>query len=111
MISMQMEGFLDFKTSTSKTKEMRMNSKSREPITVREGAIEAVNDQLIYPGSKMQADGDLEPDVKRRISKASQAFSMLKMYGNQRNSATTPRSVSLDQMSSVFSFTDVIHGK
>ena len=69
-----MEGFLGFKTSTSKTKEMRMNSKSREPITVREGAIEAVNDQLIYPGSKMQADGDLEPDVKRRISKASQGF-------------------------------------
>ena len=26
----------------------------------------------------MQADGDSEPDVKRRISKASQAFSMLK---------------------------------
>ena len=27
----------------------------------------------------MQADGDSEPDVKRRISKASQAFSMLKI--------------------------------
>ena len=70
-------GCLGFKTSTSKTKEMRMNSKSREPITVREGTIEAVND-FIYLGSKMQADGDSEPDVKRRISKASQAFSMLK---------------------------------
>ena len=42
------------------------------------GAIEAVND-FIYLGSKMQADGDSEPDVKRRISKASQAFSMLKI--------------------------------
>ena len=72
-------GCLGFKTSTSKTKEMRMNSKSREPITVREGAIEAVND-FIYLGSKMQADGDSKPDVKRRISKASQAFSMLKIY-------------------------------
>ena len=72
-------GCLGFKTSTSnlKTKEMRMNSKSREPITVCEGAIEAVND-FIYLGSKMQADGDSEPNVKRRISKASQAFSMLK---------------------------------
>ena len=68
-----------FKTSTSKTKEMRMNSKSREPITVREGAIEAVND-FIYLGSKMQADGNSEPDVKRRISKASQALPMLKKY-------------------------------
>ena len=70
-------GCLGFKTSTSKTKEMRMNSKSREPITVREGAIEAVND-FICLGSKIQADGDSEPDVKRRLSKASQAFSMLK---------------------------------
>ena len=70
-------GCLGFKTSTSKTKEMRMNSKSREPITVREGTVEAVND-FIYLGSKMQADGDSKPDVKRRISKASQAFSMLK---------------------------------
>ena len=70
-------GCLGFKTSTSKTKEMRMNSKSREPITVRDGTIEAVND-FIYLGSKMQADEDSEPDVKRRISKDSQAFSMLK---------------------------------
>ena len=54
-----------------------MNSKSREPITVHEGAIEAVND-CIYLGSKMQADGNSEPDVKRRISKARQAFSMSK---------------------------------
>ena len=68
---------LGFKTSTSKTKEMRMNSKSREPITVREGVMEVVND-FIFLGSKMQADGDSEPDVKRRISKVSQAFSMLK---------------------------------
>ena len=60
-------GCLGFKTNTSKTKEMRMNSKSREPITVREGAIETVND-FIYLGSKMQVDGDSEPDVKRRIS-------------------------------------------
>ena len=36
---------------------MEMNSKSREPITVHEGAIEAVND-CIYLGSKMQADGN-----------------------------------------------------
>ena len=50
-----------------------MNSKYRELITVREGAIEAVND-FIYLGSKMQVDGDSEPDVKRRISKASQAL-------------------------------------
>ena len=50
-------GCLGFKTSSSKTKEMRMNSNSREPITVREGAIETVND-FIYLGSKMQADGD-----------------------------------------------------
>ena len=56
-----------------------MNSKSKETITVREGAIEAVND-FIYLGSKMQADGDSEPDVKQRISKTSQAFSMLKKY-------------------------------
>ena len=80
---------------------MRMNSKSREPITVREGAIETVND-FIYRGSKMQADGDSEPDVKRRISKASQVFSMPKSIW---------KSVSLDQMSSVFSFMDVNHGK
>ena len=50
-------GCLGFQTSTSKTKEMRMNSKSREPIIVRDGAIEAVND-FIYLGSKMQAYGD-----------------------------------------------------
>ena len=42
------------------------------------GATEAVND-FIYLGSKMQVDGDSEPDVKRRIYKASQAFSMLKI--------------------------------
>ena len=39
-----------FKTSTSKTKEMRMNSKAREPITFREEAIEAVN-EFIDQGS------------------------------------------------------------
>ena len=55
-------GCLGFKTSTSKTKEMRMNSKSREPITDREGAIEAIND-FICLGSKMRAYGDSEPDV------------------------------------------------
>ena len=104
-------GCLCFKTSTSKTKEMRMDSKSREPITVRDGTNEAVND-FIYLGSKMQADRDSKPDVKRRISKSIQALSMLKLYGNQINSATKPRSVSLNQRSSVFSFTGVKdHGK
>ena len=67
-------GCLGFKTSTSKIKEMLMNSKSRDPMAVSEGATEAVND-LFYLGSKMQADGDSEPDVKQRISTA---FSMLK---------------------------------
>ena len=82
-------GCLGFKTSTSKTKEMRMNGKSREPITVREGAIEAVSD-FIYLGSKMQADGDSEPDVKRRISKASKAFSMLKnIWKSKKHSRNT----------------------
>ena len=88
-----------------------MDSKSREPITVRDGTNEAVND-FIYLGSKMQADRDSKPDVKRRISKSIQALSMLKLYGNQINSATKPRSVSLNQRSSVFSFTGVKdHGK
>ena len=51
-------GCLGFKTSTSKIKEMLMNSKSRDPMAVSEGATEAVND-LFYLGSKMQADGEI----------------------------------------------------
>ena len=70
-------GCLGFKIRTSKTKEIRMNSKSRELKTVHEGAIEAVND-FIYLESKMHADRDSEHDVKRRLSKACRAFSMLK---------------------------------
>ena len=38
---------------------MQMNSKTRELITVREGAVEAVID-FVYLGSKMQADGDFK---------------------------------------------------
>ena len=70
-------GCLGFKIRTSKTKEIRMNSKSRELKTVHEGAIEAVNG-FIYLESKMHADRDSEHDVKRRLSKACRAFSMLK---------------------------------
>ena len=36
------------------------------------------NDDFAYLRSKMQGDGDSEPDVKQRLSKASQAFSVLK---------------------------------
>ena len=60
-------GCLGFKTSPCKTKEMRMNSKSREQITVRKGASKAVNG-FIYLGFKMQADRDSEPVLTVTLS-------------------------------------------
>ena len=54
-----------------------MNDNSREPLTVNRKTMKEVKD-FIYLGSKMQADGDSEPDVKLRVFIANQTFSMLK---------------------------------
>ena len=54
-----------------------MNSKSREPLIVRVGPAEAVNDFIYLPKCK-RMEIQSEPDVKQRVSKASQVNSILK---------------------------------
>ncbi|KAL9983368.1 hypothetical protein ACROYT_G005527 [Oculina patagonica] len=68
---------LGLKVSPKKTKHMRMNHPSDAPITLHGKIVEEVN-EFTYLGSKMTTDGDSEPEIKARLSKAGQAFASLK---------------------------------
>ena len=61
----------------SKTKHMRMNAKSTEAIHLHGNAVEEVNN-FTYLGSKLTINGSCDEEIQARISKASQAFGMLK---------------------------------
>ena len=56
---------------------MWMNSRSKEAIQSYGIAIKEV-DEFPYLGSKMTSDGSCDAEIKSRLSKASQAFGMLK---------------------------------
>ena len=72
---------IGLKLNTAKTKLMRINNKTDNPITINNinnsDALEDVQD-FAYPGSKITTDGDSAKDATARIRKASQTFAMLK---------------------------------
>ena len=70
-------GQIGLEANVPKTKHMRMNSRSTEPIQLYGIAIEEV-DELPYLGSKMTSDGSCDAEIRSRLSKASQAFGTLK---------------------------------
>ena len=79
--SQQQHHILGLKLNTAKTKLMRINYKTDNPITINNinnsDALEDVHD-FAYLGSKITTDGDSAKDAMARIRKASQTFAMLK---------------------------------
>ena len=75
---------IGLKLNTAKTKLMRINYKTENPITINNinninnsDTLEDVQD-FAYLGSKITTDGDSAKDAMARIRKASQTFAMLK---------------------------------
>ena len=69
---------IGLKLNTAKTKLMRVNYKTDNPITINNSdALEDVQD-FAYLGSKITTDGDSAKDAMAIIRKASQTFAMLK---------------------------------
>ena len=68
---------IGLKASITKTKHMRMNSRTNEPIKLQGENIEKV-EEFTYLGSKMTADGSSEREIRARLSKADQAFATLR---------------------------------
>ena len=68
---------LGLNVNTSKTKLMKMNHKSNDPVTINNRDIDEVN-EFTYMRSKIAIDGDSEREVNSRITKANQSFAMLK---------------------------------
>ena len=69
---------IGLKLNTTKTKLMRNNYKTDNPITINNSdALEVVQD-FAYLGSKITTDGDSTKYVMARIIKAGQTFAMLK---------------------------------
>ena len=64
---------LGLKINVGKTKVMKVNSKSSEPISLESGTVEEVQD-FIYLGSNISTNGGAEKDVELRINKARLAF-------------------------------------
>ena len=70
-------GLLGLRINTGKTKVMKANSRSCDPIIVNGEAIEEVQD-FTYLGSNISRDGGAERDVELRIGKARQASRILR---------------------------------
>ena len=68
---------IGMETNVPKTKHLRMNTTSSEHIQLHGADIEEV-EEFSYLGSKMTTSGSCDAEVKARLSKASQAFGMLK---------------------------------
>ena len=68
---------IGLKVNEKKTKVLRKNAITNNPVTVSGRPIEDVQG-FVYLGSKVTTDGDCDVEVTTRISKANQAFAMLK---------------------------------
>ena len=75
--------------NANKTKVMRINARSQEPVTVNNSAVEDVS-EFVYLGSKVTNDGNSEEDVNTRLSKARGAFAALRnIWKSPKLSSTT----------------------
>jgi len=68
---------LGLNINVSKTKIMKINALSEEPITINSEIIEEVQ-EFVYLGSKLSTEGNSEVDVRARISKARGVFAALR---------------------------------
>ena len=68
---------IGLKANMTKTKHMRMNSRTNEPINLQGENIEE-EEEFTYLGSKMTADGNSEKEISARLSKVSQAVATLR---------------------------------
>ena len=62
--------------SQDKTKLLRTNNQQEAPVTIEGAAVEDVSES-VYLGSKMSTTGGTDEDIKARIKKAQQAFTIL----------------------------------
>ena len=67
---------IGLKINASKTKILKINTKSNNPVLLDTATIEEVSD-FVYLGSKITADGNSEVEVLARIGKARGAFASL----------------------------------
>ena len=70
-------GEIGFKINTNKTKVLRNNSQTADPVTIRGHIIEEVN-EFTYHGAKMSKDGNTDSEVRARISQARVSFAVLR---------------------------------
>ena len=66
------------KTSHENTKLLRTNNQQNDPVTVSEKVVTDVDD-FVYLGSKLCQTGGTDEDIKARLKKAWQAFTMLRL--------------------------------
>ena len=74
---------LGLKVNTSKTKLMKINHKSNDPVTI--------NNSDTYLVSKIATDGDSEREVNSRITKANQSFATLKNIWKSKQVGTNTK--------------------
>ena len=67
---------LGLKINVGKTKVMKVNNRSSEPISLESGTVEEVQD-FIYLGSNISTNGGADKDVELYINKARHAFRTL----------------------------------
>ncbi|KAK3549305.1 hypothetical protein QTP70_034532 [Hemibagrus guttatus] len=68
---------IGLKVNNKKTQVLRKNVTSNTPIAIDGTPLEDVQ-EFVYLGSKVTTDGDCNKDINTRVSKANQAFAMLK---------------------------------
>ena len=68
---------IGLRVNRQKTKIMRNNKTINTPVTIDEEEIEDVK-EFTYLGSKMTTNGDCDLEINSRISKAKQAFALLR---------------------------------
>ena len=70
-------GKIGLQTNINKTKMLRNNSQTADPITIGGRDIEEVT-EFTYLGAKVSTDGNSESEIKAKIRKARGAFATLK---------------------------------
>ena len=81
---LEMLGKLDLKVNSTKTKSLRINCSTTEPIILNRMATEDVA-EFTCLGTKVTLDGAPEVEVKARISKARGAFASLNSIWKSSN--------------------------
>ena len=72
-------GQIGLEVNVPKTKHMRMNNRSTEPIQMYGLPIEEV-EEFPYLGSKMTSDGSCNAEIRTRLANANQAFIMWNVW-------------------------------